>query len=112
MSVTDSIGQLCMIGFEGTEITPDLRAWLQEYQPGGIILFSRNLVDPGQIANLTNDLQALAGDTPLLIAIDQEGGRVSRLPSGFTIFPPAATVARTDFASFRDMVNQYAAKYN
>ena len=95
MSVTDSIGQLCMIGFEGTEITPDLRAWLQEYQPGGIILFSRNLVDPGQIANLTNDLQALAGDTPLLIAIDQEGGRVSRLPSGFTIFPPAATVAQS-----------------
>jgi len=83
-----------MIGFEGTEVTPDLRAWMREYQPGGIILFSRNLVNPTQIAHLTNDLQTLAGDIPLLIGIDQEGGRVSRLPSGFTIFPPAATVAQ------------------
>jgi beta-N-acetylhexosaminidase len=82
-----------MIGFEGTEVTPDLRTWMQDYQPGGIILFSRNLVSPEQIVHLTNDLQALAGASPLLIAIDQEGGRVSRLPSGFTIFPPAATVA-------------------
>jgi beta-N-acetylhexosaminidase len=95
MNVPELAGQLCMIGFEGTEITPDLRAWIREYQPGGIILFSRNLVDPAQIAHLTNDLQALAGDIPLLIAIDQEGGRVSRLPSGFTIFPPAATVAQS-----------------
>jgi beta-N-acetylhexosaminidase len=101
MSIAELVGQLCMIGFEGTEVTPDLRAWMREYRPGGIILFSRNLVDPVQIAHLTNDLQALAGDIPLLISIDQEGGRVSRLPSGFTIFPPAATVAQpgsTDLA--------------
>ena len=84
-----------MIGFEETEVTPDLRAWMQDYRPGGVILFSRNLVNPEQIARLTNDLQSLAGETPLLIAIDQEGGRVSRLPSDFTIFPPAATVAQS-----------------
>ncbi|MDH5564058.1 MAG: beta-N-acetylhexosaminidase [Nitrospirota bacterium] len=95
MNLTDHIGQLCMIGFEETEVTPDLRAWMQDYRPGGVILFSRNLVNPEQIAKLTNDLQALAGETPLLIAIDQEGGRVSRLPSDFTIFPPAATVAQS-----------------
>ena len=95
MNVSEQVGQLCMIGFEGREVTSDLRAWMREYQPGGIILFSRNLVDPVQIAHLTNDLQALAGDIPLLIAIDQEGGRVSRLPSGFTLFPPAATVAQS-----------------
>ena len=91
----DSIGQLCMIGFEGTEVTPDFRAWIQEYRPGGIILFSRNLLDPKQIAHLTNELQRLSVESPLLIAIDQEGGRVSRLPVGFTIFPPAATVAHS-----------------
>jgi beta-N-acetylhexosaminidase len=84
-----------MIGFEETEVTPDLRAWLLKYRPGGVILFSRNLVNPEQIAKLTNDLQTLTGDIPLLIAIDQEGGRVSRLPADFTIFPPAATVAQS-----------------
>lgn len=95
MNLTDHIGQLCMIGFEETEVTPNLRAWMQAYRPGGVILFSRNLVNSEQIAKLTNDLQALAGDIPLLMAIDQEGGRVSRLPSDFTIFPPAATVAHS-----------------
>ncbi len=84
-----------MIGFEETEVTPDLRAWMQQHQPGGVILFARNLVNAEQIANLTNDLQTIAGNNPLLIAIDQEGGRVSRLPSDFTIFPPAATVAHS-----------------
>lgn len=82
-----------MIGFEGTELSQELRAWLREYQPGGVILFSRNLVDANQIAELTNSLQAHALHAPLLIAIDQEGGRVSRLPKEFTIFPPAATIA-------------------
>ena len=93
MTLTQRIGQLCMIGFEGPEVTPDLRAWIKEYRPGGVILFSRNLVDAEQIAHLTNELQDIAGDVPLLIAIDQEGGRVSRLPRGFTIFPPAGIVA-------------------
>ncbi len=84
-----------MIGFEGTEVTPDLRTWMQEHRPGGVILFARNLVNAEQIAKLTNDLQAIANESSLLIAIDQEGGRVSRLPSDFTIFPPAATVAHS-----------------
>ncbi len=84
-----------MIGFEETEVTPDLRAWIQDYRPGGVILFSRNLMNAEQITTLTNELQAIAGDIPLLMAIDQEGGRVSRLPSEFTIFPPAATVAQS-----------------
>lgn len=95
MTLTERVGQLCMVGFEGPEVTPDLRAWMKEYRPGGVILFSRNLIDAEQIARLTNQLQEIAGDPPLLLAIDQEGGRVSRLPSGFTIFPPAATVARS-----------------
>lgn len=93
MTLTERIGQLCMIGFEGSEVTPDLRSWMKAYRPGGVILFARNVVDAKQIAHLTNELQAIAGENPLLIAIDQEGGRVSRLPSEFTIFPPARSVA-------------------
>ncbi|MCA9480333.1 MAG: beta-N-acetylhexosaminidase [Nitrospirales bacterium] len=93
MTLNERIGQLCMIGIEGPEVTPDLRAWMKEFQPGGVIVFSRNLIHAEQIAQLTNELQTIAGDTPLLIAIDQEGGRVSRLPPDFTIFPPASLIA-------------------
>ena len=93
MTLREKVGQLFMIGFDGTELSPELIAWLKEYQPGGIILFSRNLVDAQQIAHLTNALQEHAPTSPFLMAIDQEGGKVSRLPAEFTIFPPAATVA-------------------
>ncbi|GJL56178.1 MAG: glycoside hydrolase family 3 [Nitrospirales bacterium] len=100
MTLREKVGQLFMIGFDGTELSPELNAWLHAYQPGGIILFSRNLVDAHQIAQLTNSLQELAASSPFLMAIDQEGGKVSRLPSGFTIFPPAATVAACGSSDF------------
>ncbi|MEK6671531.1 MAG: beta-N-acetylhexosaminidase [Nitrospirota bacterium] len=88
MTSRDKIGQLFMVGFLGTSVTPDLTSFIKEYKPGGVILFSRNLESVGQMVDLTNDLQACSPHSPLLISIDQEGGRVSRLPKGFTIFPP------------------------
>jgi beta-N-acetylhexosaminidase len=94
MTLREKIGQLFMLGFMGTDVTPELAALLKEYRPGGLILFARNLQTPEQIIALTNKAQAAAGPLPLLIAIDQEGGRVSRLPAGFTIFPPCAMLGR------------------
>ncbi len=90
----EKIGQLFMVGFMGTTVTPDLSAFIKDYRPGGVILFSRNLESVGQIVELTNDLQQCSPKSPLLISIDQEGGRVSRLPQGFTIFPPCELIGR------------------
>ena len=90
----EKIGQLFMVGFMGTAVTPDLASFLKEYKPGGVILFSRNLESIEQIVELTNDLQRYSPKSPLLISIDQEGGRVSRLPKGFTIFPPCELLGR------------------
>ena len=90
----DKIGQLFMLGFDGTTASADLAGLMAAYKPGGLIVFKRNLESVEQIASLTNELQKLAGQTPLLLAIDQEGGRVSRLPDGFTIFPPCAVLGQ------------------
>jgi beta-N-acetylhexosaminidase len=90
----EKIGQLFMVGFLGTSVTPDLAAFLKDYKPGGVILFSRNLESIEQIVRLTNDLQQCNPKSPLLISIDQEGGRVSRLPKGFTIFPPCEVIGQ------------------
>ncbi len=81
-----------MLGFDGTTVSPEWAELQAEYKPGGMILFARNLQDPAQIVGLTNGLQARSPHFPLLIAIDQEGGRVSRLPTGFTIFPPCGLI--------------------
>jgi beta-N-acetylhexosaminidase len=90
----EKIGQLFMVGFLGTTVTSDLAAFLKDYKPGGVILFSRNLESIEQIVQLTNDLQHCSPKSPLLISIDQEGGRVSRLPKGFTIFPPCELIGQ------------------
>ncbi len=94
MTSRDKIGQLFMVGFLGTSVTPDLASFIKEYKPGGVILFSRNLESVEQMVDLTNGLQACSPHSPLLISIDQEGGRVSRLPKGFTIFPPCDLLGR------------------
>ncbi len=93
MTIRETIGQLVMVGFHGAELSRTFLDWLEEYRPGGVILFSRNLEDPEQVARLTNALQAHTSDLPLLIAVDEEGGGVSRLPRGFTTFPAAAGIA-------------------
>jgi beta-N-acetylhexosaminidase len=91
-SLREKIGQLFMLGFSGTSVAPELASFLSNFMPGGLILFARNLEHVDQIARLTNDLQQISPASPLLIAIDQEGGRVSRLPAGFTIFPPCGVI--------------------
>ncbi|MBI4002933.1 MAG: beta-N-acetylhexosaminidase [Nitrospira defluvii] len=88
MTLREQIGQLFMMGFTGTTVTKDLASFLKAYPPGGVIFFKRNLESVQQIVDLTNGLQKLSPHSPLLVAIDQEGGRVSRLPGEFTIFPP------------------------
>ena len=90
----DRIGQLFMVGFDGTTVSSDLAAFIREYKPGGVILFSRNLESTDQVVELTNELQRCSPDSPLLISIDQEGGRVSRLPKDFTICPPCEVLGR------------------
>src|ERR671937_220667 len=75
-----------------------LAAWLQRFAWGGVMLFARNAKSPEQLLALSEGLQAVAqarGDLPLLIAIDQEGGRVARLKAPFTAFPSAAMLGRT-----------------
>lgn len=88
MTLRDQIGQLFMVGFAGPTVTNECASFIKEHRPGGVIFFKRNLESVEQIVRLTNDLQRLSSPSPLLISIDQEGGRVSRLPKEFTIFPP------------------------
>ena len=83
-------GQRLMAGFDGTALNDELTFLIRELKVGGVILFARNLVDPGQIKDLCGAMQACARDSgrpPLLIAIDQEGGQVARLKAPFTQFP-------------------------
>src|SRR5215208_4740879 len=100
LTLEQKIGQLMIIGFDGTEANSDLLEMISEYHVGGVILFARNVQSPRQVAGLTNKLQRTAiesGHPGLFIAIDQEGGRVTRLTEdkGFTEFPSAMALTAT-----------------
>ncbi len=74
----DSPGQLLLIGVPGKELDPETAAILRRVQPGGFILFGRNIESAPQLRKLIDDLRELSEVEPI-ITIDQEGGRVSRL---------------------------------
>src|ERR1700678_1016716 len=71
-------GQLLLTGVPGPELDAESGALYREIQPGGFILFGRNIKTPGQLRKLIDDLRGLSEIEPI-ITIDQEGGRVSRL---------------------------------
>ena len=88
-------GQLAIAGFAGHAIPSDLRQLAREFDLGGIILFARNVDSPEQVADLAREAQELAHELPLWVSVDQEGGRVARLKSPFTVWPPMATLGRS-----------------
>jgi len=78
MSSSALLGQLLLTGVPGTELDPETAARFKKLQPGGFILFGRNIKSPQQLRKLIDDLRDIS-DTEPFITIDQEGGRVSRL---------------------------------
>jgi beta-N-acetylhexosaminidase len=88
--LTQNIGRLFLAGLAGPEIDTDTVDLIRRYHLGGIIIFSRNVREPLQLARLCRDLQKISMENsgfPLLLAIDQEGGRVARLKPPFSQFP-------------------------
>ncbi len=85
-------GQLLLLGVPSTELTPQDAQLFRAIQPGGFVIFGRNVKSPEQVRKLTDDLRDLC-DIPPIIAIDQEGGRVSRTKEIGTQ-PPSAQELR------------------
>jgi beta-N-acetylhexosaminidase len=93
------IGNLFMIGFYGTRFDGEVRDLIEELNPCGVILFSRNIEDPVQTAELNRGVQNYAvkhRPQGFFIGVDQEGGRVRRLQAPFEVFPPALQLASSD----------------
>jgi beta-N-acetylhexosaminidase len=92
------VGQRFMVGFDGLEASPEVRRLIRDFGVGAIILFARNVDGPEQVAELVRELQSVARDAghdlPLMIAVDQEGGRVQRLRGPWTVWPPMRALGR------------------
>jgi beta-N-acetylhexosaminidase len=94
-SLRQKIGQMFIVGCQAEQLSRDERLIFEEYGFGGFILFRENCREPEQISSLCRSLGDTATSAPPFLAIDEEGGRVHRLPPPFTYFPPAALIGAT-----------------
>lgn len=104
LSLRQKVGQLFVVGFEGTALPRRVGRLVDEWGLGGVIYFSRNVETPSQTRALSDRLQSraeAAGVPPLFVAIDQEGGPVSRLRWGTTLPSAMALGATRDEALAR-----------
>jgi len=88
------LGQLLVIGFDGTQVSGEMRSLLTWIQPAGVILFARNIANAGQTCRLLKDCQSCVS-TPLFSCVDMEGGRVDRFRDVLGPSPSAAEVFAT-----------------
>ncbi len=86
-----AVGQLLIIGFEGTELTPKVKAMLCQLQPSGVILFARNIVSLPQTHELLQSCRRELSTAPFL-CVDMEGGLVDRLKKALEPAPAPAEV--------------------
>jgi beta-N-acetylhexosaminidase len=100
-SIPGKIGQLLIVGFDGTEMSPQLRSLLTRLQPAGVVLFARNIINGEQTHKLLKGCRACVS-TPLFTCVDMEGGSVDRFRNVTGPAPSAADVFATgDRKAFR-----------
>lgn len=89
MSLEEKVGQLVIVGVEGYQMDQNATYLIQRNHVGGFILFKKNIQDKDQMLSLLNSLKESnsVSKVPLFLSIDEEGGRVSRLPSEFLKLP-------------------------
>jgi beta-N-acetylhexosaminidase len=103
LPLEQQVGQFFYIGLPHTELDDETRALIQEVQPGGVIVFGRNVAAPDQLRTLLDGVRELL-PIPPLVGIDQEGGLVDRLRKVFTPMPAARTIREHgDLAAARSL---------
>ena len=97
LTMQEKIGQMIIVGMDSNYITDRIKNLILKYKIGGLILYRKNFKTYQDMIKLINDLNELNSKNkiPLFISIDQEGGRVNRMPSEFENLPAANKIANT-----------------
>lgn len=114
MTLDEKIGQLVMTGVDGYVSDEHSEQLISQYHVGGFVILGQNVKNTNQVLELINSLKAAntgAGNrVPLFIGVDQEGGRVSRMPGEFVKIPAAKTIGAADSEDFSYKVGSLLAQ--
>ncbi|BBI34640.1 beta-N-acetylhexosaminidase [Cohnella abietis] len=112
MTLEQKVGQMILAGIDGTTIDKNMKKMIDEQHVGGIIFYKNNFSGLNGSVQLVNELKAAnkGNPAPLFMSVDQEGGKVSRLPKDFVAIPDAAKVGRTDNAELAKEMGELLAK--
>ncbi|MFZ7946012.1 beta-N-acetylhexosaminidase [Neobacillus sp. 19] len=101
MSLEDKIGQMILAGISETRMDTNAKKLISQFHVGGIIFYKNNFETPEQTVQLVNQLKAgNVSSLPLFLGVDQEGGRVTRLPGGLVNFPPNKQIGQVNNPEF------------
>ena len=94
--VRRALGNRIVCGIPGPSFDAEAKEILREIQPLGLILFSHNIESPEQVCELNAEIKSWQKEKPLLICVDQEGGRVARIRAPATVWPSAEKLGQID----------------
>lgn len=102
MTLDEKIGQLVIVGMDGYENNDNSRQLIEQYKVGGFIFFSTNVEGPAQLLKLVNSLKTVnvINKSPLFFSIDEEGGRVTRIPKEILNLPTNKSIGKINNSDF------------
>jgi beta-N-acetylhexosaminidase len=103
LDLRQQVGQLLVMGFDGTSLSTRLRLTLATLSPGGVLLFKRNIEEPAQTHVLLREVQKIV-PTPMFLCVDMEGGTVDRLRD---VIAPAPSVAEVVASGSKKLFRQH-----
>ena len=102
LTLEEKVGQMFMVGLGNIDYLKNIENLIIKYKIGGVLLYKKDYNDYKELNNLVNRLRKIGSQNkiPLFIAIDQEGGRVNRMPNDFKNLPSPYKLASFDKENF------------
>ncbi len=112
MTMEEKLGQMLIAGLDGYELNDNAKALMENYHVGGFILFGSNIKDIDQLSKYINDLKSYHSGkgVPLFISVDEEGGRISRIPKTIKNLPTSKVIGAVDNEEYSFEVGKLLAK--
>ncbi|MFU0825613.1 beta-N-acetylhexosaminidase [Clostridium sp.] len=108
MTLDEKIGQMFIVGIDGYDLNDNSKSLIEKYKVGGFILFKDNIKNVNQLLSLTNSLKMenSSNKIPLFLSVDEEGGKVTRMPDELKSFPTNKVIGKINDEDFSNKIGK------